>query len=56
MKAMTVSAKPETVQQDWYLIDASGKVGGFDVEIRVLSLQELRQLGDARPLDRFAGN
>ena len=28
MKAMTVSAKPETVQQDWYLIDASGKTLG----------------------------
>ncbi|MCC6756835.1 50S ribosomal protein L13 [Arenimonas maotaiensis] len=25
---MTVSAKPETVQQDWYLIDASGKTLG----------------------------
>jgi large subunit ribosomal protein L13 len=28
MKAMTVSAKPESVQQDWYLIDASGKTLG----------------------------
>ncbi len=28
MKAMTVSAKPETVQQDWYLIDATGKTLG----------------------------
>lgn len=28
MKAMTVSAKPGTVQQDWYLIDASGKTLG----------------------------
>jgi large subunit ribosomal protein L13 len=28
MKAMTVSAKPETVQQDWYIVDASGKTLG----------------------------
>lgn len=28
MKAMTVSAKPESVQQDWYLVDASGKTLG----------------------------
>ena len=28
MKAMTVSAKPESVKQDWYLIDASGKTLG----------------------------
>ncbi|WP_297802943.1 50S ribosomal protein L13 [Arenimonas sp. GDDSR-1] len=25
---MTVSAKPETVQQDWYIVDASGKTLG----------------------------
>ena len=28
MKAMTISAKPETVQQDWYIVDASGKTLG----------------------------
>ena len=28
MKNMTVSAKPETVQRDWYLVDASGKTLG----------------------------
>ena len=28
MKAMTVSAKPETAQQDWYIVDASGKTLG----------------------------
>ena len=28
MKAMTVSAKPETVQQYWYIVDASGKTLG----------------------------
>ena len=28
MKAMTVSAKPESVKQDWYLIDATGKTLG----------------------------
>lgn len=28
MKAMTVSAKPETVKQDWYVVDASGKTLG----------------------------
>ena len=28
MKAMTVSAKPEAVQQDWYIVDASGKTLG----------------------------
>ena len=28
MKALTVSAKPETVQQDWYIVDASGKTLG----------------------------
>ena len=28
MKAMTVSAKPDTVQQDWYIVDASGKTLG----------------------------
>ena len=28
MKAMTVSAKPESVKQDWYVVDASGKTLG----------------------------
>ena len=28
MKAMTISTKPETVQQDWYIVDASGKTLG----------------------------
>ena len=28
MKNMTVSAKPETVKQDWYVVDASGKTLG----------------------------
>jgi large subunit ribosomal protein L13 len=28
MKAMTISAKSETVQQDWYIVDASGKTLG----------------------------
>ena len=28
MKNMTVSAKPETVQRDWFLVDASGKTLG----------------------------
>ena len=28
MKTMTVSAKPETVKQDWYVVDASGKTLG----------------------------
>ncbi|WP_273527250.1 50S ribosomal protein L13 [Pseudomonas sp.] len=28
MKSMTVSAKPETVKQDWYVVDASGKTLG----------------------------
>ena len=28
MKAMTVSAKAETVKQDWYVVDASGKTLG----------------------------
>ncbi|HLS83475.1 MAG TPA: 50S ribosomal protein L13 [Arenimonas sp.] len=28
MKSMTVSAKPETVKRDWYLVDASGKTLG----------------------------
>ena len=28
MKAMTISAKAETVQQDWYIVDASGKTLG----------------------------
>ena len=28
MKSMTVSAKAETVQRDWYLVDASGKTLG----------------------------
>jgi len=28
MKNMTVSAKSETVQRDWYLVDASGKTLG----------------------------
>ena len=28
MKAMTVSTKPATVKQDWYVVDASGKTLG----------------------------
>ena len=28
MKSMTVSAKPETVKRDWYVVDASGKTLG----------------------------
>ena len=28
MKAMTVSAKPETVKHDWYVVDATGKTLG----------------------------
>ena len=28
MKTMTVSAKPESVKQDWYVVDASGKTLG----------------------------
>jgi large subunit ribosomal protein L13 len=28
MKTMTVSAKPETVKQDWYVVDASGRTLG----------------------------
>ncbi len=28
MKAMTVSAKAETVKQDWYVVDAAGKTLG----------------------------
>ena len=28
MKALTISTKPETVQQDWYIVDASGKTLG----------------------------
>ncbi len=28
MKSTTVSAKPETVQRDWYVVDASGKTLG----------------------------
>ena len=28
MKNMTVSAKPESVKQDWYVVDASGKTLG----------------------------
>jgi large subunit ribosomal protein L13 len=28
MKSMTVSAKPESVKQDWYVVDASGKTLG----------------------------
>ena len=28
MKAMAISTKPETVQQDWYIVDASGKTLG----------------------------
>ena len=34
MKAMTISAKPETVQQDWYIVDASGKpLGRLSTEL-----------------------
>ena len=28
MKAMTVSTKPATVKQDWYVVDAAGKTLG----------------------------
>ena len=28
MKSMTVSAKPESVKRDWYVVDASGKTLG----------------------------
>ena len=28
MKAMTVSTKPDSVKQDWYVVDASGKTLG----------------------------
>ena len=28
MKSMTVSAKPETVKRDWYVVDATGKTLG----------------------------
>ena len=28
MKAMTVSTKPDSVKQDWYVVDAAGKTLG----------------------------
>ena len=45
MKSTTVSAKPETVQRDWYVVDASGKTLG-----RLCSELALRLKGKHKPV------
>jgi large subunit ribosomal protein L13 len=45
MKPMTVSAKAETVQRDWYIVDATGKTLG-----RLCSELAFRLRGKHKPV------
>jgi len=49
MKSMTVSANAQTVKQDWYVVDASGKAGPFgdSLAFTVRPLAEVTAIANA---------